>query len=170
MDIKYPKINSLYKRVDMKERLERLSKLNNENACIEWTGASTGKGYGVIRIGSTINNTRRIITTHRLSYIVNIGDIPDGLWVLHKCDNKPCINPDHLFLGTPKDNMDDMRKKGRSYYLRAEKHPKSKLTWDKVREIRSLKNKIPIKKIAQKFNLSLSAIYTLLRNESWIVE
>lgn len=76
---------------------------------------------------------------HRWAYYLTFGVIPDGMYVLHKCDNPPCVNPDHLFLGTFQDNMDDMKKKGRKAILCGEFQPGSKLTWDQVCEIRRLR-------------------------------
>jgi hypothetical protein len=64
-------------------------------------------GYGVVNIGNTYGGA------HRLSYTLNVGEIPQGLHVLHKCDNRKCVNPNHLFLGTQKDNNQDMGRKGR---------------------------------------------------------
>ena len=68
--------------------------------CWVWTGSKVGKGYG----------------QHRRSWKIHFGEIPDGLYVLHKCDNPLCVNPSHLFLGTPKDNVQDMLEKGRGNF------------------------------------------------------
>lgn len=77
-----------------------------ESGCWEWVG-STRNGYGCIRpIGVTKYS-------HRVSWELHNGPIPDGLWVLHKCDNRKCVNPDHLFLGTNQDNVNDKMSKGR---------------------------------------------------------
>jgi hypothetical protein len=76
-------------------------------ACWKWTGAVTDKGYGV-----TGENRKNMIAS-RASWIVNRGPIPDGQFVLHKCDNPPCTNPEHLFLGTKGDNLRDAIQKGR---------------------------------------------------------
>ena len=75
--------------------------------CIEWIGAKYPFGYGVVE-----HNGIRI-STHRLSWILNNGEIPEGMCICHKCDNPPCVNPEHLFLGTQSDNMKDAYKKGR---------------------------------------------------------
>lgn len=91
--------------MDIKDRL--LSKKNiDSNECWNYTG-SLRRGYGIIKYNK--KNT----SVHRLSWEVFIGKIPDGLIVCHKCDNRKCFNPDHLFIGTFKDNMQDCKNKGR---------------------------------------------------------
>lgn len=75
--------------------------------CIEWRGAKTGFGYGKRKING------KSLMTHRLAWERANGPIPNGMCVLHRCDNPPCINPDHLFIGTHGDNNRDCYQKGR---------------------------------------------------------
>lgn len=75
--------------------------------CLLWVGSHDEKGYGQLRIN------RKIVKAHRFSWKAAHGDIPDGMLVLHRCDNPPCVNPSHLFLGTHTDNSHDMDAKGR---------------------------------------------------------
>ncbi len=77
--------------------------------CWEWIGCRDKNGYGKTR-----DADKSHIRTHRVSWILHNGPIPEGLWVLHRCDNPPCVRPDHLWLGTAKDNSEDMFKKGRA--------------------------------------------------------
>jgi hypothetical protein len=102
---------------------------NEATGCLEWHGVKNANGYGKTKIRGKDWNVHRYVWT-----LVN-GPIPDGLFVCHKCDNRQCAEPDHLFLGTPKDNQQDMVRKGRS--LKGERNNKSKLTPDDVRAIRA---------------------------------
>ena len=84
-----------------------------DSGCHEWQYGLNTSGYGECSIRRYKEFSKKKWRVHRLSYTSQVGDIPDGLFVCHKCDNRKCLNPDHLFLGTHQDNMDDMHNKGR---------------------------------------------------------
>ena len=90
------------------ERLQRRLKVMN-SGCQEWTGATARKGYGQIRVD------HKTVQTHRLAWELANGPIPDGMLVCHTCDNPPCCNVAHLWLGTNDENMADMVGKGRTH-------------------------------------------------------
>lgn len=104
----------------------------SDDECWEWLGTKPGGAYGAITI------ERVSYKAHRVSWVLHNGEIPEGLLVCHTCDNPGCVNPTHLFLGTQKDNLEDMDKKGRRKYYNNETHPLCKLTDEEVREIRKL--------------------------------
>lgn len=108
----------------------RVDKSAGDDSCWLWIYYRDRNGYGMA------NFNRVNYISHRLAWQLTYGDIPDGLLVCHRCDNPPCCNPKHLFLGTQKDNMQDMSKKGRNADKRGEKSPVAKLTQKQVDEIR----------------------------------
>ncbi len=104
--------------------------------CWLWTGKLSKSGYGRIVSGGSVTKGAKTLRAHRVSWELAFGSIPDGLQVLHHCDNPRCVRPDHLFLGSHIDNMVDRNAKG--HYPRGVRHPNAKLTDDAIREIRRL--------------------------------
>lgn len=113
----------------MKTTEERfLAKVEKTNTCWLWQASTTGAGYGQIWMNE--DGWKRI-DAHRYSYILHKGTIPEGLVVMHTCDNKLCVNPDHLILGTQKENLRDMYAKGRNRSLETYKQQSGDNHWTK---------------------------------------
>jgi len=132
--------------------------------CWEWQAAKTGNGYG--------NMSSKY--AHRLSWRIHNGDIPKGIHVCHRCDNPPCVNPRHLFIGTPSDNARDMIAKGRgrctftSERTRGTKNTKAKLNPRKVREIRNLSREgLSYLAIGSMYGVSSAMVGYIVRRVNW---
>jgi hypothetical protein len=107
--------------------------VRTNNGCLEYAGAHNAFGYGIIRARRD-DGMHTMVATHRAAWTVTHGPIPEGMHVLHRCDNPPCCNPDHLFLGTDADNMSDKCAKGRQ--SREFDLPQTKLSDVEVAELR----------------------------------
>ncbi len=137
--------------LNIKEYLE--SKIIKTNKCWEWTGLRHKQGYGKFKG----------LGVHRIFYELYKGKIPDGMLVCHSCDNPPCCNPKHLFLGTHKDNMQDMIKKNRNNYIGnpaiGDKHGNTKIKDDEISIIKN--SKLSTSELAKIYNVSYWCIYDI---------
>jgi hypothetical protein len=142
------------------------SKVKKSKSCWIWIASLDTGGYG--SFGNKI--TKKIIGTRiasRIAYFFENGKIPKGKFVLHRCDNTKCVKPSHLFIGTQKDNVRDMEKKGRSRHLKGDDHGSSKLTSIAVRWIRKNKDIFSCKKMAKKYHVHQSTIKKIKQNLIW---
>lgn len=136
-----------------------------KDGCWGWKG-SLARKYGFISINS--NGNCKTITSNRASWIIHNGPIPNGLLVLHKCDTPSCTNPDHLFLGTTKDNAIDRSIKGRNANQFGENNGSAKLTREKVIQIKALlKASICYDYICDIYGISKTTISNIKSGKTW---
>lgn len=138
-----------------------------KSGCWIWTGSKDQRNYG--QIGSGGHNSR-CLKAHRVSWQINRGPITDGLWVLHRCDNPPCVNPDHLFLGTRQMNVDDCVAKGRNRNnpKRGSDNRKAIFTEEQIRAIRrAATSGIPRPVLAKQYGTSRQNIGFIVRRDTW---
>lgn len=139
--------------------------INTPDQCWYWMGASNlnkgGKRYGCFAFNGKNQGS------HRVSYQIHKGQIPEGLSVLHSCDNSLCVNPNHLFTGTPQANSKDMVNKGRS--LKGESHPNRRYSDKLVIDIRSDYCKgFPRRYLVEKYGIAISAFKSIIRKDTWV--
>lgn len=149
----------------------KIDRSPNLKGCHLWTGARTSAGYGGVSLGQG-----NVHYTHRLSYQLNRGEIPKGLLVLHRCDVRNCVNPEHLFIGTEKDNIDDMWKKKRRVQLRGKDSPRfgkkrilKYLTMEIAEQIRALykPREFGCIKLARMFDTSPGVVLQVVNGKTW---
>ena len=143
----------------MENYRSRLELKINKGECWLWTGLLDDDGYG-----TRIRCHYKRISPHRLSYILNVGEIPEGHIIRHKCRNRNCVKPDHLETGTPKENTADMFRDGT--IAKGEKQGSHKLTENQVREIRLRSDEIQ-NKLAKEYGVSRSVINKIILRKSW---
>ena len=138
--------------------------------CWEWTAYRNPRGYGKIGISGVVH------FAHRVAWELTNGTIPDGMRVLHSCDNPPCCNPGHLHLGTQADNVQEMWDRSRhgpkrirpGHKCRGEAHHSARLTEADVRTIRALADDgIPNAEIARRYGVSTASIWAIVQRKKW---
>lgn len=146
--------------LSIKDRLSSLSKVNELTGCIEWVASLSKDGYGKMDIH------RRTMRSHIVSYREHKGEFPEGMQVLHTCANRKCINPEHLYIGTHKQNMKDMIRDGN--YAYGSRHGRAKIKEADVHEIHLSASKgITRKSLAHKFDLSVTVVGHILTGKLW---
>ena len=142
------------------DRIEAKSHIVAESGCWVWMGGLTVAGY------PQIESAGKKHYAHRVSYELHHGVSAEGMLVCHRCDNPSCVNPNHLFLGTPKDNQNDMAVKRRSTY--GQKNAQAKLSEAEALRIKKMGTSgFSQQKIADAFGVSRSNVGLILRGERW---
>ena len=135
------------------------------NECWEWTRSKNHDGYGGIKISGQVR------AAHRVAYELWTGPIPGGLCVLHTCDNPPCCNPSHLWLGTRIDNNRDKVQKGRSgrghKRNQGTKNGRAIISEDDVRSIRRLASKLSRQELGTQYGVHPRTVSNIIRRETW---
>lgn len=131
----------------------------DKEICWEWKGGKNKNGYGALKVGSRTDGSRRTIESHRLSFMYFHGEIPKGMCVLHKCDNRKCVNPNHLYVGTKKQNTLDAVSRGRFGPL---KYGQDKI--DQIRRLWFVGKKISV--ISETVGLSERYVYRVVRMQT----
>lgn len=127
--------------------------------CWNWTAGLTYKGYGFLTLD------RKQFRAHRYSYELHNGPIPKGMLICHRCDNRRCVRPDHLFLGTTQDNTADRHNKGRTLVIRGENHWRSRVDEKAVRDMRS--RRLRLAEFASLYDLTKESVRAIQRRKSW---
>lgn len=135
----------------------------NKKKCWTWTGAVSAEGYGTLRINS------KTWLAHRFAWTLTYGSVANDTCVLHRCDNPPCVNPDHLFSGDRSINNKDKVLKGRQSRHDGIKNPNAKLTTEQIKEIRALYATGQYKQVelAARFGVIQPHISRIIRKEAW---
>ena len=139
-----------------------VQKGSGPKACWEWTGGKINTGYGMFHAAP-----KQSTLAHRYAYEQHRGPIPDGLFILHHCDNRACVNPRHLFCGSQQANVDDMINKGRDHKrgLAGTENHQAKITEATVRKIRA--SSMTAKILAKRHGVSVSLIYAVKQRRIW---
>ena len=156
----------VFTRAPIAERLERLSMPEPMSGCTLWMGGDNGLGYGLVWHDGGMKRA------HRVAWELERGPVPNGLVLDHICRVRSCINPDHLFIGTARDNVGDAIAKGRRPRMQqvrraiGENHGRALLTEDDVRFIRSHRA-LGSRSLAMRFGVARSTVKNVLAGETW---
>ena len=146
----------------LQERFEEKFVKGEADSCWNWMSTKIWNGYGRLSFDG------RPQLAHRVAWMFYVGDIPNGLCVLHRCDNRGCVNPSHLFLGTYADNVHDCMNKGRRVDNAGEKHGHAKLTEEQVKTIRARRSDGALGvDLAREFGVTKQTISKITNHHAW---
>ena len=148
------------------------AKIDSSGDCWLWTGGQRGNGYGCFKVNG------KVLSAHRASWAIEHGEVPTDKLVLHKCNNRSCVNPKHLYIGTHKDNVADAIREGTHYQLKATdirqgknkgvKNGSSKLDNIKVRDIRRLRKEgLGCRELGRLYTVDHSIISEVVNHKIW---
>ena len=141
------------------------AKAEKSTGCWEWSGGKSGSGYGYIGFRG------RLWRAHRVAWVLTNGEILEGMFICHTCDNPPCINPSHLWVGSCADNNADCMSKGRAAYGASPQggidNGNAKLTAEDVLAIRAIGSTRTAKEVAVQYGVSESNIFMIRHRETW---
>lgn len=142
-------------------------KVNKTDTCWEWTAPLNASGYGVLAFRKP--KGWGYVFAHRFAFEALVSEIPPNMCVCHKCDNRKCVNPDHLFLGTQAENTADRDNKGRHVALKGENHGCAYLNEDTVREIIQVyaSGNYTQKELGLKFGTTTWNIHRIVKRKTW---
>lgn len=156
--------------LDLQERIKKNSAANSQSGCWDWVKGKNKDGYGKVKYA------QRDLSAHRAAWLAFRGPIAPGMLVCHKCDNPSCVNPDHLFLGSPQDNMDDKMAKGRwrggpQFWEKGKcgaVHHNAKLDERKVVQVLAMfREGRAAVDIAKQFGVSDTVVIRIRENKAW---
>lgn len=163
------KRESFYDTASKEEKLQRLKNtyekhvIKIDKGCWDWNGGKS-KPYGSLQVG----RKGETIGAHQASWMIHFSELPEGMFVCHHCDQTRCTRPDHLFLGTPTDNVHDMHRKGRHVILKGQDSFNAKLTDTDVMDIKMrIKNKETLTSIGLLYEVHVVTIHDIKYEKTW---
>jgi len=141
------------------------ARVEKTDSCWWWRGYVNNNGYGRLYVALK----KKSMSAHKLSYVLAHGDVPEGMVIMHSCDNRKCVNPEHLRVGTASDNQRDAMHKNRAYFsrIKGDYHPRSDLSEISVARALLVKDALPVQDIANALGTSKSNIYKIVQKVSW---
>jgi hypothetical protein len=149
-------------RKTLEERFWAKVEKRGANDCWPWLGGKSAEGYGLMRVKGATHGA------HRISYALNSGEaIPPSLYVCHSCDNRICVNPHHLWLGTHSQNNADKVAKGRQSKGFLGRRPQPKLSHAQVQSVRALNGQATVRHVASIYGVSRSQVHRIWSGQNW---
>jgi hypothetical protein len=152
-----------YKCRSLEERMAMQTAAGGSNECHLWIGTTVGHGHGQVRRPGGKRDM-----AHRVAWEMVNGPVPPGMWVLHKCDNPPCVNPAHLYIGNHADNTRDMVARGRAAGRPGSTHPSHKLVESQVLDIRAKRaDGVSVRELIAQYGVSEMSIRKIEWRRTW---